>query len=356
MRNQQLKEILKNVKNERRGGNPRESWVRQSRDILLMQVRNTVVADAKPVLRDQVRHLFDIFVPVEGMLMTARAVGVFMLVIGSVLGGGLVSAQVYREAVPGSLSYGMKVAIERAQVALAPNDEYRTRLHAEFADRRMDEVAQLAEGASVRQARVPETLAAFRGEIAALAAGLESLRTSDQAHVVETAKLLERKMAVYQNQLRKASALMPASLLPSVAATRDSLDGVTIKAMAVIVEHHLAGDIEAPAAVVISKFEDRIKAAETKIDAAPAAPKSTEAKAAIAAAKELIKEEDYQAALLKITEVVELTKESADEPAPVEAAPADGEGVTPAGPAPAAEGAAGSDNVTTEGSAASEVK
>lgn len=332
MQKQRLTEIFQNVRNERRGGSPRESWVNQSRDILLAQVRNTVATDIKPSLRDQARHLFDIFVPVEGMLMTARAVGVFMLAIGTMLGGGLVSAQVYREATPGTASYALKIVIEKTQVALAPNNEYRTRLHAEFADRRMDEVAQLAEGSKQGQSHVAKTLADFRGEVTALANGLEQLRDSDPSGVVETAKLLERKMAVYQNQLRKSAALLPASLMPSVASTRNSLDSVSMKSMAVIVEHHLAGDIQAPAAVVQTKFEERIKAAESKLETEPAAPKATEAKAAIAAAKELIKKADYQAALLKITEVVELTKEP-DEAEIQAAQPAEGQnGATQAMP------------------------
>lgn len=333
MRNSDLNNIFQNIKNERRGGAPHESWLRQSREVLVMQVRNTMATDTEPKMSAKVRHLFDIFMPVEGMLMTARAMGVFMLVVGSVFGGGLASAQLYRDAVPGTLSYKMKIGIERTQLALAPNEDYRTRLHTEFADRRMDEVARLAEGSAVRQALVPQTLAAFRVEIAALSSGLESLRANDPATVVETAKLLERKMAVYQNQLRKSSAFLAPSLLPSIAATRDALDGVTIKSMAVIVEHHLAGDTEASAAVVVTKFEERIKVAETKLET-NGNPKASEAKAAIAAAKVLIKEENYQAALLKITEVVELTKE---EVAPEET-------VTPIEP------------VTTEGEPASTTK
>jgi hypothetical protein len=91
---------------------------------------------------------------------------------------------------------------------------------------------------------------------------------------------------------------------------------VTIKAMAVIIEHHLAGDETASKNVVVTKFEERLQQAEAKLDsasqgttAAAAAPKAAQAKAAIAAAKALLEDENYEAALSKIVEVAELTKE-----------------------------------------------
>ena len=288
-----------------------------------MQVRNTVSTETKPSALESVHRFFDIFVPMDAMLVAARGVGVFFLVLGTMFGGGLVSAQVYRDAVPGGLSYKVKVAIEAAQLALAPNDEYRTRLHTEFADRRMDEVARLAEGSALAQTHVAATLAAFDNEVAALGLGLETLKQNDPAGVVETAKLLERKMAVYQNSLRKASALLPSGSHRSVLASRNTVDGVSFKAMAVIVEHHLAGDADASRAVIVTKFEDRLKAAESNTSSSP------QAKAAIAAAKVLIKAEKYEAALSKIVEVADLTKEEepevvtppAEAPAPVTPTP-----------------------------------
>lgn len=334
MRKQELKNIFSNIRTERRGGAPHESWVRQSRGVLLMQVRNTIATDVKPTIGETVHRFFDIFLPVDSILVAARGLGVFLLVVGTMFGGGLVSAQVYRDAVPGGLSYTMKLAIERAQLALAPNDEYRTRLHTEFADRRMDEVSRLSEGNAAAQAHVASTLAAFNHEVAALGVGLDALKASDPAGVVETAKLLERKMAVYQNSLRKASALLPPGSLRSVSVSRDTVDTVTIKAMAVIVEYYLAGDAGASRAVVVTKFEDRIKAAEAKLEGTTVTPKSTQAKAAIAEAKVLIEEEKYEAALSKIVEVVELTKEEEEAPAPAVEGASNTETETGAEPAP----------------------
>lgn len=321
MTNYELGTTFRQIKNERRGGAPHDVWVKRNRDILLMQVRNTTDVAAKPGLAEYARHLFSIFFPAEGFAMAARAIGVFLLVIGTVFGGGLVSAQMYGDAIPGEMMYRVKLAVESAQLFLAPNDEYKTRLHAAFADHRMDEFAALAEDGAQQQALIAGVLASFDAEVVALGMGLDAVKSSDPDAVTEVAKGLERKLAVYQNVLRKSVAtLTSAQLKARVAASRDLVDGVTIRAIAIIVEKHLAGSADAPRAVVVSKVEERLKQAEAKVAAEPETQDATrtertaKAKAAVAAAKKLLNEEQYQAALTKIAEVAELTKEEEEEP------------------------------------------
>lgn len=315
MTNRELATILQQTKNERRGGTPHDVWVKRNRDILLMQVRNTTDVHAKTSFVDAARHLFSIFMPVEGIMTVAHGIGIFMLVVGTVLGGGLASAQVYRGAAPGEMLYKVKLAVERAQLILAPNEDYKAGLHAEFADRRIDETAKLAEESFARQALVPGVLTSFNEEVTSLAAGLEVMKATDPNGVVETAKLMERKMAVYQNELRKAGTTLSPEYQSSIAASRDLVDGTTLKAIAVIVDKHLADSSSVSRTVVVTKFEERLLQAEANLDANPAADAeaktstTSKAKAAIAEAKQLVKDEDYRAALSKIEEVAQLTKE-----------------------------------------------
>ncbi|MEK9152854.1 MAG: DUF5667 domain-containing protein [Patescibacteria group bacterium] len=322
MNSKTLKKTFQQIRNNERGGTPREAWVLQNRDILMMQVRNTM--DPKPAgFPERLRHVLRLFVPMEAMAVAGRAMGIFVLVLGTVMGGGLASVQAYRDAFPGELFYKVKLATEKVQLTLAPNDAYRTRLHVEFADRRADEIAHLAEASSVNQIPAANTIAAFSGEVSALENGLETLRSSDPEGVVEVAKLLERKFDVYQGMLRKAGQTLPSTIKPSLAAAIDMVDGASIKAIAVIVEKHLAGDLKAPQNVLVTKFEDRLKEAEDKLsasDATPATAQKTKAKAAIAEAKALLKKNDYQAALSKMVEVADLTKET-EAPKPETPAP-----------------------------------
>jgi len=279
----------------------------------MMQVRNTTDSRQAASPLTSAYHLFDIFFPLAAFQSFARAAAMFLLVVGAVVGGGLASAGVYKDALPGDRLYGTKLAVEKTQITLAPNEDYRTRLHADFADRRMEEAAALAEGAVARYRYLPDVLVAFDGEVRALDAGIDSLRTSDRAGAVELAKNVERRLAGYRVTMRKASSILPGSYRRSIDESRSLVDSVSIKAMAVIIEHHRAGDVEAPQTVVASNFEEHLNQAEAKINKASdreqVATQAAKAKTAIAEAKELVTEGKYEAALSKMAEVVELTKE-----------------------------------------------
>jgi len=311
------KKLLQTIKDERRGGAPREDWVTRNREILLMQVSNTTDADRRPKTLEQLHHLFGIFMPLETATMAVRTFGIFLLVIGTVLGGGLASAQMYHGAMPGEMLYGVKMAVEHVQLALSPNDEYKFGLDVEFADRRIDEIARLAESSDRHQELLPDVLASFERSVIALRGGLEKLQADDPDGAVELAKMLERKMTTYQGLLQKTAGVLSPERRVAVNVTRNSIDDTAIVAMSIIVRSHIDGDERASRSVVVSKFEDRIKQAEHNLDSVIAAQDIFEekspairAKTAIAEAKLLIEKEDYKAALGKIVEVAELTKEA----------------------------------------------
>lgn len=353
MTDKELKKISQRIKNERRGGAPADVWVKNNRDILMMQVRNTM--DVRPqTLGQTVRHFFDLFVPADSLMMVARAAAVFVLALGSVLGGGFASVAAYRDAIPGELFYPVKLATEKTQLVLAPNDQYRTRLHLEFAGRRVDEVARIAEDANTRADLAADVLVAFESEVVDIKNGLEKLRTSDPADVIEVAKLAERKLDTYQTTLKKAAATLPSAAKPALAKASDLIDGTAISAIAVIVEKHLEGDAQAPKNVVVVKIEDKLKEAEAKlatVTATQSEASTTKAKAAIAEAKALIQSDNYSAALTKMIEVAELTKEVEKAAEPSVSSETGKENQTPTsdtsastGTPATADAAAGSDN------------
>ncbi|MFH1046899.1 MAG: DUF5667 domain-containing protein [Patescibacteria group bacterium] len=326
MNHENLKNLLQSTRNERRGGAPREDWVTQSRDILLMQVKNTTDANDRPKMLAKLHHLFGIFVPVDATFVAVRTVGVFLLMIAAVLGGGLASAQLYNNSMPGEMLYNVKLAVEKTQLVLSPNDEYRLSLHAEFADRRVNELAFLSESAGFNKELVLDTLVAFEQDVVALRGSLEQMQAEDPIAAVEVAKLLERKMTLYHSLLQKAAINLPPDVRLAVNATRNRIDDLAISAMAIVVQGHIQGDTRASRTVIVNKFEDRIKQAESSLDTVIAEQNIYEetapairAKTAIAEAKILLEEENYQAAMAKIVEVAELTKEAEEDAAQNEA-------------------------------------
>lgn len=345
----QLHNLFQQLKNENRGGAPREDWVASTKDVLLMQMRNSTNAKKTLPIHARARHFLHIFFPADGLALAGRALGIFLLVLGTALGGGLASAQVYRDSLPGEFLYDVKLSVEKTQLFLSPSQEYRERLHAEFADRRLEELAKIVEGAAHEgDTRPLALLGAFEGELHSLETGLAELRGGNADVVLDVAKLLERKAGSYQESLHKLARLSSPADRSALIMASDLADGLTVKAVAVIVEKHIQGNASASVAVVVSKIQDRIVQAEVKLDSVGDGDQSqqtvvTKARTAIMEAKELIKEEQYEAALSKIVEVAELTKqaegdEAAEQtPAPVSptpAAPTSGTATPEESPAP----------------------
>lgn len=306
MTNKELQQILAEARTERRGGAPHEDWVTRNRSIMMMQIENTSVRKDRVSLVDGVQNFASIFLPAEQLWATARAVAVFVLMIGTVFGGGLAAVIASQNAAPGDFSYAAKLAMEKAQVMLAPNDAYRVRLHANFADRRLDEAAKLAEGPEDGRRMAIDVLEGFNDELDQLREGLDGLKEVDPEGVAIAAKLLDRKMVAYQQVLRGVVRSLPVDVRPQALAVIDRVDGLSLQAVAVLVEQHLAGDVNASKQTVANRIEDRIQQAEAKLIVADERPQA-EAKVAIAEARELLKEENYQAAFSKMVEVVEMT-------------------------------------------------
>lgn len=326
MNSNQLTTHLHELSRKPEGGAPRRDWVSKNRELLLMQVRNTTNQEHTPGWLDVVTQWFAVFVPTESVLMGARALGVFMLVFGTVALGGLASARAYRDAMPGDLFYKTKLAIEKVQFALAPTDEYKVQLHVEYADRRIEELARLADMSFSRQAYIPAALDEFNAEVSQVNDLLNRLRTTDPAGVSTVANLVARKMETYKSVLRKARPTLAPEASLAVAKSRSIVEQATIRAMAVIVEKNLDGNVSPN--LVANRLDDNLNEAEANIASvipkgdAAADAKTAKARAAIAEAKKLVTEEKYQAALLKIQEVATLTDEAdtANQTAPATAA------------------------------------
>ncbi len=268
MTHKELQQILAKAKNERRGGAPHDDWVSRNRDILLMQVRNTTDSKTEVTLLDGARHFISVFLPTERVLATARAFAVALLMFGTVFGGGLASVIAYRDTTPGDMTYSLKLVIEKAQVMLAPNDAYKVRLHAEFADRRLDEAAKLAEGPEDGRRLAVDVLESFNDELVQLREGLLELKTVDPKGVSLAAKLLDRKMVAYQQVLKGVVRSLPYDVRPRALTVVDRVEGLSLQAMAVLVEQNLAGDINASSQMVSDRIEDRLDQAEARLTVA----------------------------------------------------------------------------------------
>src|SRR5690606_28300524 len=115
----------------------------------------------------------------------------------------------------------------------------------------------------------------------------------------ELAKTVDRKIAYYQSTLSVMGRMLPTDLRIAVAATRTELNATGIIAMEVLVDTYLAGNAHTSQTMVVGKFEERMRIAESAIPTTDDTKPETEtpsrtirAKAALNEARTLVKEQE----------------------------------------------------------------
>lgn len=100
---------------------PRALWVSETREKLAREARATAAASATApdvTMVDRLIVLSRMFLPAQ-VWQTARAVGVFFLAGTVAVGGWIMGASASQDSLPGEALYGVKLAMEKTEVAVA---------------------------------------------------------------------------------------------------------------------------------------------------------------------------------------------------------------------------------------------
>src|SRR3989338_9503039 len=146
---------------------PSSAWVALNRDFLLRQI----AADqpAEPV-RLGARALLRATVGLVSRQVFQPAV-VMLLLVSVSLGGSLVANAAFY-SLPGDSLYGVKIALEKTQLAVTPTDERKAELKVAFAQNRVKEfnkiVAQTDVTPAVKQERINQVVSEFQKNVVAV--------------------------------------------------------------------------------------------------------------------------------------------------------------------------------------------
>ena len=110
--------------------------------------------------------VFDFVTSLPGVFtdMVARPMALTSLMIVMVLGGWITSVNASLDTLPGDAFYGVKLVSEKAQLVLASSNT-KSKLHAEFASRRLDEIVTLVQGEGDSDERQGNVQTAIDGSI-----------------------------------------------------------------------------------------------------------------------------------------------------------------------------------------------
>jgi len=325
MTNHELKSTLRKL--SRRTGTLPAEWKLRNREILLMQIRNSVASERPRLLPAHIRLFLHLFVPTHRIGVFAKSAFSFVLVVGVVLGSWITTGSAAVGTLPGDLLYPWKLISEAAQVALAPDAATRVKLHVDFAEHRLEELTRLPGRASRNTNEyVRVTANRFGNEVRAVNKNLDDLRSSNSGTMVAVVEVVDRKMAEYDRLLAMTK---PQLSQPSSAAVFEAgnlIDEAGAKAVEVMAQKHAEGMVSASESLVARKVGERIRRVSERatvvrgeltqlVNSGGSAATSSLAAAnqvegSLAEAKVLLGKKEFVAALVKVREGNDLVVEA----------------------------------------------
>jgi len=173
---------------------------------------------------------------VPGMFtdLVARPIAFVAMVFVMVLGGWIGGVNASLETLPGDTLYPIKLASERAQLTLASSGA-KARLHAEFATRRVNEVAKLVQSDDNDKAeRIQEALDGFQVQMDGVGDSLKDAHDDDE--VVELARVIEQKSDELEAVLEMSDEELDVDSTEAIVIAVEGADEDKSQAVSVLVE------------------------------------------------------------------------------------------------------------------------
>lgn len=296
---------LKSLKHERAGGSPDAAWLSSTRDTLLMQIRNTVTADAPKTGWSAATAAFSFFSHELARLAAVPAAALALLL--TVRGGAIATTTLAKNVLPGDALYGAKLAAERVNLVFASRVA-KAQLELDIAGRRLDEMARIADGIDAKKNEKLDRVAAlFTATMTQLRADLMTLRAEGDEEAIKVALLVDSRVDGYQKRFAQADLFDRSNLRLALL----SLDQTSISALELIVDKSGLASNALPEAQLSSKVGRNIEAIASRAAAAPETPAVIKANAAVQEAKALLSAGDFKAAVLKVVEGANLVSQAA---------------------------------------------
>ncbi|TAK04900.1 hypothetical protein EPO33_02785 [Patescibacteria group bacterium] len=306
---------LSHLQRLRIGGEPDTSWVRSSRAQLLARVAEQ--APARGGARQTFGALRGVF-SFNAATLVARPVLAGVLAVAAVMGSGVGAVSASLGSIPGDPLYQIKLASERARIAVAQSATDKATLRIEYVGRRVDEVTRIAgKPENDNSARLNTAVQHIKQDLGSVQQSLSDLsKTGEPADAAEVANLVDKKSEEYSAALEKTNTQLRVPEQVAVKEAKALVDDISVQAVAVLVQAHANGavsndDIAAKVGEKIDTITNKANLVANTSTSTPAMPGSetaNQALTALGAAKDLLDQQDYLSALTKVIEGKELVQ------------------------------------------------
>ena len=322
---------------------PDKNWKISQRELLMSQISNSSL-EKKPggnffiYIREAFLH---------DISFLSQPVATMAVIILLIVGGGFFSISAASEATPGSFLYTAKIVGEKTQFIFTPNSEEKVKLQVRFAQRRADEITGLTYGDEHKIiGKVADNL---KEEILAMQQRLEEIEAENPESALELAKEIESKTNILRQQLKNSRdtiASQSSSAEIKINEAIRSVDKAGLSALNTIARSadsdNDKNDINNRVAAKLETAREKISEVQSDANKVFSAAlgrseegiqlyeqpqndedkkqavenKTNEASKAITEAEELLKNDDYRAAIEKINEsegILDEASEKVDE-------------------------------------------
>lgn len=191
------------LRDHKRGIQPDPSWVRDTRERLLMQVRNTIPsAEAANKNRETIAAAHPSFMQLaKGPVLV---VGSIVLIV---LGGSFASVRAAEHSLPGDALYLLKLVTEQTRLAFTSSKPNKVKLKVAFTKRRVEDMKTvMAAEDPEKDVRVGKAADILKQDLNTIKEQLDEVHKQEQERreVAETTKVVEKEVAEVVKKLKEA--------------------------------------------------------------------------------------------------------------------------------------------------------
>lgn len=246
------RELISQLKNlKHKDAAPSPAWLKQNREVLLSQIKNNIVPHNHTAYENFWIGL-SVFLGEGVMLNVVKPLSVLLIVAMVGTSGWIATVDAAYESLPGDFLYGAKRAVEKTQMATASilgDNTAETKLHAEFAKRRANEIKKVSVSQDPKKVeRVSETVEDLKNEINNLTSKLdEKAQVALAANDLKEVKKNTDQVKIVLGEVKADLALIATStidkdVVQSISEVKDLAKDVTVKTVEAVVTKHLEGD------------------------------------------------------------------------------------------------------------------
>lgn len=241
MNSRQLKTAIRLMRDAERRIQPDAAWVKRTRTDLLANIRHQAMKQSVVTLGQRVRFFVLAYIPRSTVDFVRGPVMAVVSVFAVVLGGSLASVSAAERSIPGDLLYSVKLATEQARILMEPEAPDQLRLKAEFAERRGEEIKQLAQAKpSPKQSQqIKDTADMLKKDLDAVKLQLHTVASqSSPAQAATAAKDVDQRSGHVADTIKDVRDTIPADAKQNILDVQVAAVNTSVKAVQVLIDVH----------------------------------------------------------------------------------------------------------------------